>query len=256
MAFIELGPTERNILIPVFKDCRYDRVLIDSVLEGNFGRAWVDSSQKPGLARLDSGAFTMLAGDPAAEEAKELLYLARIDYVTPQDQAWSWFLQSEFGARIIPLAFTDFTPEKLNPVHLGKLITALAEGYELRRIDYPLAERLTSDLHNAYFFENFWSIEDFLGRGIGFCVLQQGKIVCAATSMAQSSRAIDIEIETAPGFRRKGLGIVVGAQLVAWCLEQQIEPRWLAANPASEKLALKLGYTRGETYQTYEILES
>jgi RimJ/RimL family protein N-acetyltransferase len=71
--------------------------------------------------------------------------------------------------------------------------------------------------------------------------------------MAQSSKAIDIEIKTSPDFRKKKLGTVVGAKLVSYCLENKIEPRWLAANPVSEKLAMKLGYIRGESYDTYEI---
>ena len=71
--------------------------------------------------------------------------------------------------------------------------------------------------------------------------------------MARSSQAIDIEIETVPGFREQGLGTAVGAKLVSHCLERGIEPRWLAANAASERLALRLGYVRGETYETFAV---
>lgn len=44
------------------------------------------------------------------------------------------------------------------------------------------------------------------------------------------------------------MGTVVGAALVLHCLQRGIEPKWLAANSVSERLALKLGYTKGETY--------
>jgi len=81
-----------------------------------------------------------------------------------------------------------------------------------------------------------------LKRGIGYCILHRDRIVSAATSMAASKKAIDIEIETVPDFRNQGLGTTVGAKLVLHCLEKKIEPRWLAANVISEKLALKLGY--------------
>lgn len=51
--------------------------------------------------------------------------------------------------------------------------------------------------------ENFESMEDFLNRGIGYCVVHEDRIVSAATSMAMCRGAIDIEIETVPEFRRR-----------------------------------------------------
>lgn len=250
---IEIGIDDRNSLIPLFKECLYDRVLIDSVLEGKIGKAYADSIGQPRVARLDSGSFTMLAGNLAVPGTIDLIQCAPITYVTPQTNAWRDLLQGEFGSRISAMPFTNFSWRPLQPVYLAKLIGSIPSTYRLKQIDRPLAGQLPSDMGNKYFLENFHSIEDFLARGIGFCILHQDKIVSAATSFAQSSKAIDIEIETVPDYRRRGLGTIVGAKLVSHCLEQGIEPRWLAANPISEKLALKLGYTQGETYLTYEI---
>ncbi len=81
---VEIPAAGRYILIPIFQDCRYDRVLIDSVIEGCFGRAYADSAVNPTVARLDSGAFTMLSGNPYAAGVRDLLRLATITYVTPQ----------------------------------------------------------------------------------------------------------------------------------------------------------------------------
>lgn len=153
------------------------------------------------------------------------------------------------------LPFTDFASGALEPAHLARLSAHIAPDVELLTIDRLLAERLPADLDNDYFFENFHSLDDFLARGIGFCAVHNGLIVSAATSMARSNRAIDIEIKTAPAFRRQGLGTATGARLVLECLERGIEPRWLAANAVSETLALKLGYVRGEAYETYAIDE-
>lgn len=195
----------------------------------------------------------MLGGNPSAAGLKDLLHLAPIRYVTPQTDEWRRTLQGEFGAGISALPFTDFSPVALDPVRLAELIQTVPPACELKRIDKALSRQVPADMSNEYFFENFHSVEDFLGRGIGYCIVHQKKIVSAATSMAQSSRAIDIEIETVPDFRKQGLATTVGARLVAYCLEQRIVPRWLAANPVSEKLALRLGYVRGETYETWAI---
>ena len=250
---IEIEQPDRHSLGPLFATCRYDRVLIDSVLEGRFGSAHADSAGAPAVARLDSGAFTMLAGDPAATAARELIHLAPISYVTPQTNEWRRLLEEEFAGRIAALPFTDFSPAGLDPARLAHLVQQLDSTLALRRIDDALAERLPAALENDYFFENYWSIDDFLKRGIGYCVLRQDGIVSAATAMAASRTSIDIEIETAPAYRRRGLGTAVAGRLVLYCLEHGIEPRWLAANAASEALAQKLGYSRGETYVTFEI---
>jgi hypothetical protein len=162
-------------------------------------------------------------------------------------------LEAEFGNRLSPLPFTEFSSQSLDVNHLEKLARELPDDLELRTTDKSLAERLASDLNNEYFFENFESIEDFLKRGMGYCILHKKVIVSAATSMAMCNEAIDIEIETRSEFRRRGLGTIVGAKLVLDCLENGIEPKWLAANVESEKLAKKLGYVEVNTYETFEI---
>ena len=250
---VELQVADRHRLIALFENCPYDRVLIDSVLEGHFGRAYADSPTNPAVARLDSGEFTMLGGNPNATGVKDLLHLAPIGYVTPQTAEWRDTLQSEFGTHLRTLPFTDLSAVALDRAHLVRLTGALPALFELKRIDRALAEQLPADMGNEYCFENFGSIDDFLGRGIGYCILGRNKIVSAATSFAQSRRAIDIEIETVAGYRKQGLATVVGAQLVAHCLERGIEPCWLAANAASERLAVRLGYIRGDCYETYAI---
>jgi GNAT superfamily N-acetyltransferase len=252
-AIVEVEAADRHMLAPLFAGCRYDRVSIDSVLEGWFGTAVADSDSTPTVARLDSGAFTLLGGDPGSAATRDLLRLAPIHFVTPQTRDWRSRLQHEFGTRIAVQPFTDFSAASIDPLHLTDLIEGISHGFRLRQIDRPLVEKMPADLGNDYFFEAFHSVDDFLVRGIGFCIVQGGRIVSAATSMARSNRAIDIEIETAEEFRKQGLGSVVAARLVLECLERGIEPRWLAANVVSERLALKLGYVQTETYETFAI---
>jgi len=252
---VEVEPGGRHSLIPLFANCRHDRVLIDSVLEGHFGRAYADSADGPAVARLDSGAFTMLGGNPRAAGVRDLLRVASVHYVTPQTAEWRATLEGEFGPWLSTLPFVEFSAAALDRAHLLAFSRALPAGFELRCVDQALAERLPADLGNDGFLECFHSIADFLKRGIGYCVVCQGRIVSAATSMARSLWAIDIEIETAPGYRRRGLATAVGARLVVQCLEWGIKPCWLAANAASEGLARKLGYVRGSRYETLAIDE-
>ena len=250
---VEIPADERSILARLFRGNRYDVVLRNSVLEGYFGVSYADSRTAPTVARLDSGAFTVLGGNPGATAVTALLRHAPICYVTPANDEWRQVLENEFGERVVFLRFTEFSPRSLDQNRLAELTRSLAAGFELRVVDKELVERLPTDMNNEYFFENFASVEDILNRGIGYCVLHQDRIVSAATSMARCRDAIDIEIETAPEYRRRGLATVVGAKLVSLCLQHGIDPKWLAANQSSENLALKLGYERAETYETLEI---
>ncbi|MCK4415409.1 MAG: GNAT family N-acetyltransferase [Candidatus Eisenbacteria sp.] len=250
---VEIAVHARHVLAPLFEQNKYDTVLIRGVLEGHFGVSYADSEFNPSVARLDSGAFTMLGGNPGATAVVALLRRAPISYVTPENAGWRRALKHEFGDRISAIGFTEFLSRSLDENRLTELSQTLPAGSELKRLDRRLAEQLPSDLANDCFLESFESIEDFLNRGIGYCVVQGGRIASAATSVAMCSGAIDIEIETASSFRRRGFGTVVGARLVLHCVQRDIEPKWLAANQASEKLALKLGYERGVSYETFEI---
>ena len=44
---IPIDPNRRDCLKPLLEKCCYDRVLIDSILEGHFGDAVVDSIDEP-----------------------------------------------------------------------------------------------------------------------------------------------------------------------------------------------------------------
>jgi len=243
----------REKIAPLFSEYRFDRVLIDSVLEGNFGTAIADSIECPRVARLDSGAFTILGGDPGSKDTIKLIRRKPIYYITPQNRSWRDFLDYYFCDKISTIKFTDFTCKKLNNDRLNFIIKNLIKGYELRRMDKQLAEQLPKDIRNEYFFENYHTIKDFLDRGIGYCILDGTRIVSAATAVARSKRAIDIEIETEASYRRQGLGTLVGAKLISYCLENNIEPKWLSSNDESKKLATCLGYQEAETYKTYKI---
>jgi GNAT superfamily N-acetyltransferase len=249
----EIAAADRDVLEPLFRNHQHDTVLIRCVLEGHFGTAHADSRSAPTVARLDSGTFTMLGGDPEARATPALLRHAPITYVTPESDGWRRVLVAEFGDRISPLPFTAFAAHSLEQARLAELAQSLPAGFQLRTVDRGLAERLASELGNPYMIENFRSLEDFEKRGIGYCVTHEGRIVSAATSMARCRDAIDIEIETRPEFQRRGLGTAIGARLVLHCLQAGIEPQWLAANAVSERLALRLGFEKRETYETFEI---
>ena len=253
---VELAPAERRCLSDLFATHQRDRVLIDSTLEGHHGLAFVDRRQNPTVARLVSGDLTLLGGNPAADRAIDLLYCAPIVYVTPENQAWRELLQGEFAGRIETLTFTEYLPHRLDALHLARLSVRVAPDYHIERVDTVLVERMGDELEDACFMENFSSPADFASRGIGFCALYDGRVVAAAGSLAASSRAVDVGVETATNHRGRGLATAISARLALACLARGLVPYWLASNLASAQLAQRLGYTSGETYETLAIKPS
>ncbi len=250
---VEVPVLSRNTLIPLFVTHIRDRAFIDCVLEGHFGTARADSLGAPTVARVDCGPFTAFAGDAAASAVRDVLRSAPIDWVTPETGAWRSALEREFAGRIRPISFVTFSSASLDTHALDRLARSLPSGYDLRRLDAELAGRLIAQMKKDWLLESYASLDDFLRRGIGYVVTRGDEIVASASSAVRSSRAIDIDIETAAAHRRKGLGTAVGAALALECLVRGIDPLWLASNETSCRLATKLGYTRGDSYETFEI---
>jgi len=94
---------------------------------------------------------------------------------------------------------------------------------------------------------------DYIHRGVGFCILHIGQIVCCASSYSVYDDGIEIEIDTHPDCRRKRLATVAASALILDCLDRGKYPSWDAANLESVALAKKLGYVLHDPYDTYYI---
>jgi GNAT superfamily N-acetyltransferase len=250
---IKVEKEDLHKIAHLFSLNQYDKVILYSVLEGYSGSALVDSLENPQVARLDSGTFTILGGNPLAPGVLDLIKARPIQIVTPENDEWAKLLHKEFKGTISQIQFTECFSNSINPSHLDDFINMIPNGYQIKVVDRELAERINQEMDSEYFLEHFQSINDFLIRGIGYCILNNNQIVSAATSTAACQHAIDVEIKTAPDYQRTGLGTIIGASLVKGCLEKNIDPKWLAANDRSCRLAKKLGYTPGESYTTYVI---
>ena len=64
---------------------------------------------------------------------------------------------------------------------------------------------------------------------------------------------IEIEVDTVPEERNKGLATIVCAALILGCLEEGLYPSWDAQNLTSVHLAEKLGYEYDHEYTAYEV---
>jgi len=244
----------RKQLFSMFEDMKDTMIL--SCLQGHMGTTWVDNPTNPTAAQIIVGIFVFYAGDPHGDGTEELLSnLPKDSLVIVNTDEWKNRIETFHKGSIEKFQRYAFekNPEHLNCDYMQSFLTKLPEGYELKKIDGALAYDPSLQDLSEDFTSQYDSIDDYIKKGVGFCILSNGKIVCAASSYSVYDDGIEIEIDTHPNHRRKGLATAAASALILDCLNKGKYPSWDAANSVSAAFATKLGYVLEESYDTYYI---
>lgn len=113
----------------------------------------------------------------------------------------------------------------------------------LRPMDGDLIGRLGDDVRREIFGAGE-SIERFLERGFGFCVLDQERWLSCCTSVACDGERVEMCIVTREDYRRKGLATAVGREFIRHCLALGLTPSYECfwSHSASSALARRLSF--------------
>ncbi len=248
---ISLHPTKRSHLASLFVEHR-STFLIDTVLEGHAGTAVVDDAARPNVARLYVADVVAFGGDAYHPHAASLVRGLPLEKgILPAPGGWRSLILDEHGDQIVATTRHSFSDRALNPKRLQQCRDALPPPYRIERIDERHARTLYErpDLLSPDLVGHFQSPRDFVRRGIGFCVLIADRIVAGASSYVVCNRGIEIQVNTHPQFLRRGLATAVSAELILHCLQTGRDAHWDAANDASARLAVRLGYIPTGTYE-------
>lgn len=244
----------RKKLFSMFENMHDTMIL--SCLQGHMGTAWVDDETNPKVAQIIVGDFIFYAGDPNIKAAEELIRnVSNHTLVIVDGEEWKNRIEAihEASAEKIQRYAFEKNISKLDYNHIKGFLSTLPEGYELKKIDAILASAPSLQEVSEDFTSQFDSIDDYINKGVGYCILHEGRIVCGASSYSVYDDGIEIEIDTHPEHRRKGLATVAASALILDCLDRGKYPSWDAANITSVKLAQKLGYIMEKPYDTYYI---
>lgn len=128
----------------------------------------------------------------------------------------------------------------------------LPEGVRICEIDEQLMSRIKGRIVPGF---SWSSSEEFLANGKGFCAVCGDEVAAWAFSAAVSSTQIDIGIETSEQFRKKGLAFLCAKAMICYALAEKKQAVWAChyQNHASERLALKLGFTKVSSCCTVRI---
>lgn len=217
------------------------------------GNLVLDNEEDPSSAMIHIGDFCFFAGNP---NIALLNILDEPKLLIPRDKNWEELIEDFYGRRVnkflryaIKKEPHIFDKEKLNGY-----IKELDNGYELRMFDQEAFEMARMEEWSADLCSQFKDYKEYQKKGIGTAIFHQGKLVAGASPYAVYNGGIEIEIDTKPEHRGRGLATVCGAKLILECLQRNLYPSWDAHDLRSVALAEKLGYHLDHPYVTYELL--
>lgn len=199
-------------------------------------------------AQIVVGDFCFYAGMPNADLVKQ----AAAPIIVPRDIEWCKLIESIWGDRVekaLRYAIKK-EPHVFDDEKLTGYATLLDEAYTLRLIDKELYDYIVREDWSKDLCSQFADYYDYSKRSIGVAVIQ-GKPVSGASSYTVYNGGIEIEVDTKPEFRRKGLAAACSARLILECLQRGLYPSWDAYDLRSVALAEKLGYHADDPYTVY-----
>ncbi|MDD4843955.1 MAG: GNAT family N-acetyltransferase [Anaerotignum sp.] len=230
----------------------WNEAMIWSCLQGHMGHMITDNSANPTSAMIDVGDICFFAGKPDSSLFQSII---GFKLLVPKDKSWETLIESYYGKRA--RKFFRYAikkePNVFDKEKLTAYIKALDHCYEVKLFNEEIFQMARSEAWSADLCSQFKDYEDYHKRAIGVAILHEGKLVSGASPYAVYNGGIEIEIDTKPEYRQKGLATVCGGKLILECLKRELYPSWDAHDMRSVSLAEKLGYHMDIPYVTYEL---
>jgi GNAT superfamily N-acetyltransferase len=239
--------------------CGKTEVELLSCLEGNMGRAWVDTVTSPAVGIVIAADFCFLLGQAQnikdEESIKAILERYKGKIIMVDDMGWASFIEKTYPNNLNKFKRYAFKKEEdvFQKDRLMNFIISVESEFQIDKINESNYTRVIEDGFMADCCCFFSSIDEFIKHGMGYIIEKDGEIIAGASSYSFCKRNISITIGTKEKYRRKGLAAACASKLILDCLDKGIYPRWDAANLQSIYLAEKLGYHFEKEYEVYSI---
>ena len=231
---------ERKGIAPLF-DGIWDSMVI-SYLQGYQGEGFVNDFPNPEFGLIVSGEYSFEGNETTFIYAPENLGWRDLILECHPDKAEEvmrfWIVQQDY----------DFDEKRLN-----SYMEKLPEGYQIVPFDEELYRQAMDSEWSREFCETFEDAEDYLNRGFGFGILDNGQLVSGISTMTVYDGGTEIQIATREDYRRRGLALPCAARFILEAKKRGIRPCWDAANETSRHMAVKLGYEYNGEYSTVHM---
>lgn len=246
-----------RIAAPMFEG--WQETLIWSCLQGVMGHLYGDDRDNPRSAMAMLGDFCFLAGRPCRELLAFRPQWCRQDFMilVPRDKGWAELIREYYGqgAKRVTRYAMKKEPEAFEEGKLQEMARRLPPGYTLELMDERSYELCRGEDWSRDLVSQFADYSAYRERGLGVVAQKEGVPVAGASSYGAYQGGIEIEIDTRPDQRRRGLASACGARLILECRQRGLYPSWDAQNLWSVRLAEKLGYHFAYEYDAYEVTE-
>ena len=258
---IELQQKDYHKVIPLFEGIDHSIAEIFSVIEGNIpGKIFVDDRESPKTVFMyPKDSFFYVGGYENNSKFNNEMYKMIFENI----------LDDSSEGELVLFYFTEGWSEKLDILFKDKeaikitrkvfefnkdLFTfnkidieqSLPGEFTLKEIDGIVAEKIGV-------IKTWNSIEDFLQKGIGQCIIKNEEIIAACYSIYYGSRKGEVNIFTKGPYRGKGFGKIVATAYIDSCISKGITPGWSCwpYRKESYNLAKKLGFEEKEDVKAY-----
>ena len=246
-------PLEKRLdLLPLFKQHKYLFALVEGLIKERMGVAYANNPESPTVALIGQKIIFYLAGDSEDSSVPELLEKIppnRLIFIS--DENWIQKISDFWGEKLQVYPRTKFSSEKLDINYLKELQLKLPKGFVIEKLTKDTIKNISNQAKNIIHLL-FPSVNNFIERNFGFCILEGNTIASLALAASPIyDDTFEIHIETNPEYQRRGLALIICAKLIEYSLSKGLISHWDADNEPSAQLALKLGFTKPEKYFSY-----
>ena len=244
----KLDQTAYARVTPLFQD-RDVHLDIDAVLCGDCpGTVYADDVDNPRTACIVSGDGYYVDG--ATDNAA---FNAALNALFPRDEYFCLYCDFDRWGDVLDdlLVQTYAVPAGRSYLRLGELTMPdwqdhIPDGYDIRAIDRDLLSSNlegTDDLVEGIL-ETWRSVERFLDKGFGYCVVHHGEIVSHCNADFGVDDRSEVGVGTSWGHRRKGLATLAAAATVSRARDLGLIVGWhcWSNNVGSLGVARKVGF--------------
>ncbi|CAH0120798.1 GNAT family N-acetyltransferase [Paenibacillus sp. CECT 9249] len=270
----KLDKTDYEKIKPLLKNEQQNDLTLHAIINGNNrGTVYVDNPEHPRTAMIDvTGTISMFVGDHANEDFFRLLP----DFIDNQlkmdtlescggtyflavasDKAWELAIEKAISHREYEIDFEWYHTFIADRFHtLKNSFRPLPVGYAVRRMDKATIENDPEEILSEVLSEFWHSTDDFLAKGLGYCVVKGNRIISACLSCCVNGQDHEISVETYNDEdMNKGFATLACAAYLEHCLANGITPHWSALETNKESLRLggKLGFEFAYKRKTFEF---
>lgn len=271
-----LDPNDFHLVTEVLHKIDFNNLFARAVIEQNFGgKVYVDNKNHPTtfyivhpytmsllLGNADNTAFNLAFKEHALNTAHNR---SHPEWMQAFPNTWDKVLPELFGKDLIKSEDNTDKQEsgmvelntRLNfKFNREKFLRSCKQvndpDIKIVRTSREVFKNMTGGVIPLHFWKNE---DDFIDNGIAYTLFYQDQPASTAFSAFRFGDLLELGIETGAGFRGKGFAEMVCSAIIHDCIQRELEPVWACRkeNPASHKLALKLGFEVSATLPYYRL---